>query len=115
MAVNRAVSSHPGRVGLTRPARRTRWSYGRAGDTTAPHGGEVHPGRVRPVAGRGYEPAIPWGGGSRDCRPQHHLAHDQTQTTMALDEECGLAGTHLVRFEAARPMCNNAQLRFLDI
>ena len=45
-----------------------------------------------------------------------HADHgDLLHLAIALDEECGLAGSHLVRFEAARAMYDNAELRYLDI
>ena len=45
-----------------------------------------------------------------------NLPHaDLMHLAMALDKEHGTPGSHFVRFEAARAMYDNAQLRFLDL
>ena len=45
----------------------------------------------------------------------HEGHNDLLSLAMALDEEHGTAGSHFVRFEAARAMYDNAQLHFLDV
>ena len=45
-----------------------------------------------------------------------HADHDDLlRLAITLDEEHGPAGSHFVRFEAARAMYDNFHLRFLDI
>ena len=54
--------------------------------------------------------------GLAQVRNLPHTDHDDLlRLARSLDEEHGTAGSHFVRFEAARAMHDNAQLHFLDV
>jgi hypothetical protein len=54
--------------------------------------------------------------GLAQVRNLPHTDHDDLlRLARSLDEEHGTAGSHFVRFEAARAMHDNAQLHFLNV